>query len=376
MAVTGTARVLAGDAPLALALVAVGVLGSPQAARWQPTAGRLDALGYALVVVAAGALVGRRLWTLPVLLVTSTATSVYLVLRYPYGPIFVALVVAVYTAAVRLPVRALAVGCAVATGGLLAHVLVVAAGPQGTGALVGLVPGSAWIAVPFAVGRLVRAGREAAARGRAEEVRRYAYEDRLRIAQEVHDVVGHGLAAITMQAEIALHVLPRRPDHAGTALAAISRTSREALDELRATLATMRSDTPHTPGPGLARLPDLVARLTGTGVPVDLTVRGVPCGLPAPVDLAAYRIVQEALTNVLRHAGPATATVCVAYRAGRLDVEVTDDGRGPPHPDPGTGHGIAGMRERVAALGGEFAAGPGPDGRGYRVRASLPVEEP
>jgi signal transduction histidine kinase len=363
--------VLAVDGLLVLALVAAGTLGSPQAARWQPAARHLDVLGFVLIVAAAAPLVFRRIWSLPVLIATAVATSTYLIIGYPYGPIFGSLVVAVYTGATRLPARPLAIGCAVAVAGLLVHVLVVATGPQGARALAGLIPGSAWIAVPFAVGRLIRVGREAVARSRADEARRYAYEERLRIAQEVHDVVGHGLAAINMQAEIALHLLPKRPEHAETALVAISRTSKEALDELRTTLATMRSGAPRTPGPGLAQLGDLVARMSGTGVQVRVAVTGAVRGVPAPVDLAGYRIVQEALTNVLRHAGSASATVRVTYQPQALDIEVTDTGTGSGAAPTAGGHGIAGMRERVATLGGQFEAGPR-DG-GFRVYARLPA---
>jgi signal transduction histidine kinase len=366
-------RVLVGDGLLALALIAVGIIGSPEAAQWQPTARHLDSLGYLMIVGAAAPVLVRRIWTLPALLATTITTMTYLIIGYPYGPIFGSLVVAIYTGAMRLPARPLAIGCAVAVAGLLVHVLVVAAGPQGASALVGLIPGSAWIVVPFAVGRLVRTGRDSAARSRAETARRYAYEERLRIAQEVHDVVGHGLAAINMQAEIALHVLPKRPEHAQTALAAISRTSKEALDELRATLATMRSGAPRTPGPGLAQLGELVARMSGTGVQVTVAVSGPQRSMPAAVDLASYRIVQEALTNVLRHAGPAAATVRVTYQPYALDIEVTDTGVGPAA-TTGDGHGIAGMRERVAALGGAFEAGPR-GGGGFRVYARLPAPQ-
>jgi signal transduction histidine kinase len=225
---------------------------------------------------------------------------------------------------------------------------------------------------------VVRVGRDSAARARTEEVRRHSYEERLRIAQEVHDVVGHGLAAIHMQAEIALHVLPKRPEQAETALAAISRTSKVALDELRATLDVVRREAdataPRTPGPGLARLDDLVARMSGTGVAVTVTVTGTPRELPAAIDLAAYRIVQEALTNVLRHAGTATAAVLVGYQPQELVVEVTDSGRGAVTVDAKGGHGIPGMAARVTALGGVFEAGPRP-ADGFRVFARLPVSQ-
>jgi signal transduction histidine kinase len=227
----------------------------------------------------------------------------------------------------------------------------------------------AWVIVPLALGLGVRVGRESVARERAEELRRHAYEERLRIAQEVHDVVGHGLAAINMQAEIALHVLPKRPEHAQTALQAISRTSKEALDELRATLTVLRRDGDVRLG--LARLDEIVARLEGAGVPVTVTVRGARRSLPDDVDLAGYRIVQEALTNVLRHAGAAPATVQVEYRPDTVTIEVIDTGGAPAEPNT-DGHGLAGMRERVAALGGQFEAGPRAD-RGFRVYACLPT---
>jgi signal transduction histidine kinase len=274
----------------------------------------------------------------------------------------------------RLPARPATIACAAALVVLLLHIPVLAAGPDGATAWDGLVPGSAWVVVPFAIGRVVRVGREAAARTRAEEVERQGYQERLRIAQEVHDIVGHGLAAIHLQAEIALHVLAKQPTQAETALAAISRTSKEALDELRATLDVVRQGAgavPDPPGPGLARLDDLVARMSGTGVPVTVTVEGTPRDLPSGIDLAAYRIVQEALTNVLRHAPSGTATVRLAYAPAEVTVEVTDTGRDPVGPVNG-GSGIAGMRERVGALGGVFEAGPRVGG-GFRVFARLPV---
>jgi signal transduction histidine kinase len=179
-----------------------------------------------------------------------------------------------------------------------------------------------------------------------------------------------------MQAEIALHLLARKPEQAEAALTAISRTSKEALDELRVTLTVVRRDEAaddRAPAPGLAQLPQLRDRLAGAGVPVTVEVTGEPRALPVAVDLAAYRVVQESLTNVLRHAGPATATVRLRHTRTGVAIEVTDTGRGPA-PGPGVGYGLAGMRERVTALGGTFTAGPAPGG-GFRVSATLPVEE-
>lgn len=361
--------VLLQDGLLALVLTVFGVFGTSGAASFQHRE-PVDWLAYLLVVIAALALVARRTAPLAALAVTAAATSTYLVLGYPYGPIQISLVVAVFTVAHRLPLRTSAVACGLATVGLLTHGFV----GKSDADPIGVLPFSAWAVLPFALGVVVRVTLEANARSRAEQVRQHAYEERLRIAQEVHDVVGHGLAAINMQAEIALHLLPKRPEQAGEALSAISRSSKEALDELRATLAVVRRSDPsgaRAPTPGLARIDDLVDRMTGTGVPVTVEVTGAPRAVPAAVDLAAYRLVQESLTNVLRHAGPASATVRVAYEPDKLAVTVTDTGRGARPPRPG-GHGMLGMRERVTALGGTFEAGPGPAG-GFRVQGSFPL---
>jgi len=357
------------DALVAAAVLAGGVAAAGPAGANQPGTTRPDGIAYALIAVAALALVVRRHWPLVTLVVATVATSTYLVLRYPYGPALLAVVVAVYTVAARLPMRRAVPAATAALAVLLLHTV--------TGAVdwTGALPGSSLVVVPFAVGATVRLGRESAARARDERIRDETYEARLRVAQEVHDVVGHGLAAINMQAEIALHVLPKRPEQAEAALTRIARTSKDALDELRATLAVVRRSEAaeqRTPDPGLAQLDRLVARLAGTGVPVDVHVTGEPRELPAAVDFAAYRVVQESLTNVLRHAGKATATVRVAYRPDAVTVEVTDTGSGGVAPDGHPGQGIPGMRARVAAMGGEFTAGPAAGG-GFRVRADLPV---
>jgi signal transduction histidine kinase len=359
------------DLALALGVLVIGLLGTGPAGADRPGSVPADARAYALVVVSALALVGRRRWPRATLAVSAVATSAYLVLGHAYGPILISFFIAVYSVAAYLPVRPAATAAIAALAVLLVHVFVSAASPLG---LVGAVPGAAWVVVPFAVGVTVRLNREAAARNRAEQTRRRADEERLRIAQEVHDVVGHGLAAINMQAEIALHLLPKRPEQAETALSAISRTSREALDELRVTLAVVRRGDDRRPAPGLGQLNQLRDRLAGAGLPVTVEVTGAPRDLPAAVDLAGYRVVQESLTNVLRHAGPTTAAVRVDYGPTEVAVEVTDTGLGSSGtPAPRDGHGLAGMRERVTALGGEFVAGPRPEG-GFRVYARIPAE--
>ncbi|MFC8617512.1 sensor histidine kinase [Micromonospora purpureochromogenes] len=363
----GRRQEAAADLALAVVLLLLGLLATGPAGRNQPGATPVDLGCLALVTVATLALTGRRLAPRATLAVVTVAVSAYLVLGYPYGPVLLTFLVAVYTVAVRLPIRPAAVAAAAALAVILVHVFWSRGASLG---LPGVLPGSAWVVVPFALGVAVRTNRETVARARAEQARRQADEERLRIAQEVHDVVGHGLAAISMQADIALHLLPKRPEQAEAALTAISRTSREALDELRVTLGAVRRGTERGPVPGLARLDALRERLAGAGLAVDLRVTGEPRPLPGAVDLAAYRVVQEALTNVLRHARVAAARVRVDYGREELVVEVTDRGVGAAG---AAGHGLAGMRERVTALGGSLTAGPGPDG-GFRVSARLPME--
>jgi signal transduction histidine kinase len=373
-----------GDAALAAVVAFICVMGSKPAQVWQPHHRPLDFFGYALLLVSSLVLVVRGVAPRVTLAVTVLGASAYLVTGYGFGPVLIPLAIAVYTVAAHLPARRALVAAGIAAPFLLAHIVL---GPYHVDPT-GILPGLAWIIVPFAAGTAVRLGREATGREREERARQVAYEERLRVAQEVHDVVGHGLTAITMQADVALHVLAKRPEQAVAALTAISQTSRAALAELRATLNLMRgevgmdSDTDRGPAPGLAQIGALADRVTRAGVPVTL-LDDMPTGpMPAAVELAAYRIVQESLTNVLRHAGPATATVSVRRANGQLDIEVTDTGRGTPrdgrgvprdpHRESAAGQGIAGMRERAVALGGTLRAGPAPGG-GYAVYAVLPA---
>ena len=212
---------------------------------------------------------------------------------------------------------------------------------------------------------------------REEESRRRASEERLRIARELHDALGHHISLINVQAGVALHLMDERPEQARTALSAIKQASKEALTELRSVLDVLRQvdeQAPRTPTPTLARLEELISQSVAAGLDVRAETQGEVRPLPFGVDVAAYRIVQEALTNVARHAGPAAATVRIAYGERDVTVQVEDDGRGPPsHGSSGSGKGLLGMRERVATLGGELEAGPRPDG-GFRVRARLPLE--
>ena len=357
-----------GDVLLAGLLLLFGVAATKGAARFQPDATPLDGAAVGLIAIAAATLAVRRRWPVATLAVVTAATATYLIRGYPFGPVMIVLSVAVYTMTVALALRPAALIAGGAFAALAVHAFVP---PNGDPGINGLVPAAAWVVVPFAVGVVVRLSREATARARTEAARRIADDERLRIAQEVHDVVGHGLAAINMQAQIALHLLHRKPEQVEAALTAISRTSKAGLDELRATLAAIRHDD-RTPAPGLAQLPALRDRLAHAGLPVTVSVVGAPADreLPTAVDLAGYRIVQEALTNVLRHAGASTAAVRIEHRPDAVEVEVTDTGLGGP-PSPG-GTGIAGMRERATALGGELDAGPRPEG-GFRIRAVLPL---
>ena len=237
----------------------------------------------------------------------------------------------------------------------------------------------------WAAGRAVRAGRayaaglreqaERRAQAAADQARRAVAEERLQIARELHDVVAHSMSVVAVQAGVGRYVIGQDPVEAASALAAIETTSRAALREMRQLLGILRDGAPGEmlATPRLNDIPDLARR---AGLHVDVAVRGTPRQLPAGVDLAAYRIVQEALTNVVKHASTDRGRVEVTYTADSVAIEVTDDGLGGAATDSrehgGRGHGLIGMRERVALYGGEFSAGPLPR-RGYRVRARLPI---
>lgn len=217
-----------------------------------------------------------------------------------------------------------------------------------------------------------------AERTREEAARRRAGEERLRIARELHDSLTHSISIIKVQAGVAVHLARRRGEDVPPALLAIQEASGDAMRELRATLEVLR-DADRSDGESLAsgldRLDDLVERARSIGLPATVTISGTRRDLPAEVDRAAYRIVQEALTNVSRHAGGAAAAVRVDYATGELVVQVDDDGEADPDAPPVPGTGLLGMRERVAALGGRLRAGPRPEG-GFTVRAELPLGDP
>jgi signal transduction histidine kinase len=372
-----------GDVLLAAGLAAFGVYGTLGAVGNQPASRPPGMLGWGLLLVASAAVAFRRRHPTAVLAVTAAATALWLAARHPYGPVFLPLCVAVYTAAASAPRRRFP-ALAGWVGGLLV-VLVALGVADGDAPAADQLP-RLLLAFGVLLGVPLWAGWAAGVRGRraAEEARLRVGEERLRVARELHDVVSHSIAMINFRAGVALHVLDRRPEEARAALEAIRQGSAGAMQELRAALGVLRDPggrPARAPAPGLGQLAELVAGVAGAGRAVEVVVEGDPGELPPAADLAAYRVVQESLTNVVKHAGPAAATVRVAYEPGQVTVEVTDNGmesasgRRSTDSDPAgqrpAGSGIAGMRERVVAAGGELDAGPRPGG-GFRVRARLP----
>ena len=240
-----------------------------------------------------------------------------------------------------------------------------------------------WLAVLVIAAEVVRLRRERTIETRATralEARRRASEERLQMARDLHDVIGHNISLINVQAGVGLDLMDTHPEQARAALAAIKTVSKDALDELRTMLGALRQgdeDASRAPAPGLDRVDELVELTRAAGIPVTVQTVGEARPLPAAVDLAAYRIVQESLTNVARHAGPTTATVRLVHGTDGLDIEVRDDGGATVAngSSGGTGSGIAGMRERADALGGRLEAGPRPGG-GFAVTAHLPFGGP
>ena len=206
-------------------------------------------------------------------------------------------------------------------------------------------------------------------------------EERLRIARELHDVIGHTLAGISVQAGVGLHLIDTRPAQATTALSAIKQISDQGLTDIKTILGILRADgdepdRPRTPRGGLDQLDALLEPVRAAGVRPELNVHHDARPLPAAVDLAAYRIIQEALTNVVRHADARTVRLDLRYEPAQLVIQIRDDGSasGPGGADGKDGHGMSGMRERAAALSGRFTAGPHPDG-GFQVRCVIPTPE-
>jgi signal transduction histidine kinase len=367
----------------------------------------LGYLGYALLIGSGLVLVVRRRWPVPVFVTIALCSLVYFALGFPAGPGWIALFVALYTLTAygdgRRSLAIAAVGIAVLAAGWLA-----------AGADVEPRAAIGWVffriavsAMAAALGESVRSRGVVAAdalerarraeRTREEEARSRVDAERLRIAREVHDTVAHAIAIINVQSGVTAYLLEKRPEGAREALLTIERTSSQALHEMRAVLGVLRDDNGRAPHPGLAQLGDLAAMAREAGLDVELDVGSSAAPLPSAVDTTAYRIVQESITNVIRHVGRSRVTVALDYGTDALEVRVVDDGDlVPPHDGAGRdapagppptagnragntagntaepGRGILGMRERCHLLGGELSAGPRPHG-GFEVRARLPL---
>lgn len=362
-------RTLFVDAMIAVALAAATAITQIPASENQ---GILfsDPAGFAIIVVSGLALTIRRKFPLTCLATVFAGTMLYLWLGFPYGPIFLLIAVAIGTVGCEVAPK---VSVPVAALVFAAHTPLTMS-PQGEDdpPIVNVAISATWLILPLVTGIAWRMAREARRKAATEERGRYIADERLRIARDVHDVVGHSLAVISMHAGVALHVIDRRgggtPPEVVESLRTIRDSGREALDELRATLGPLTADV--SPAQGLNTLPELVTRLSRGGLTVSLTVDGERGRVPSTVDGAGLRIVQEALTNVVRHAGARRAEVSVVYAPGLVEVSVADDGRGHDGSD-GVGHGLAGMRERATALGGGLELGVGGLG-GFEVRATLP----
>jgi signal transduction histidine kinase len=349
------------------------------------------AAAFLLVAAGCAVLVARRRYPLAVLAASGAAVVTYSLLGYVNGAALLAPAVALFWVAQTFSVRWTLLISVVTLGALMTATAV--NNPFGrTGGSFDLIPAVIAAAVFGGIAVRHRNAYAASIQARAEgEALRRVDEERLRIARELHDVVAHTMATINVQAGMAAHVLADQPGVAGEALQTIRAASKDGLRELRAILNVLRQadeGDPTQPAPGLAQLAALVSGAERAGLPVTVRQFGSPRELPAPVDLTAYRIVQESLTNVIRHAGPATATVVITYDGVGLEIEVTDTGTGAgPLPPPGGtggaggtsgagiaggGYGLTGMRERAAAVGGTIQAGPGPGG-GFRVAARLPA---
>jgi signal transduction histidine kinase len=380
------------DAVIAAVVIALQLLGTHAALHWHqaPAPG----LAAYLVLAAGGlSLVVRRRY--PVTVLAITLASALIAARLNASVVWFALIVAFFTAVLARK-RAAAIASLVIgyLGSLWPPWRIGERGQNSVASALGLAAGLIFLLL---VAELIRNRSERAAdsqRRRDEELRRRASEERMRMARDLHDVVAHNIAVINVQANTALHLMDRQPERARTALSTINDVSKQALVELRSVLGVLRDvdagdgagdgsgyadgRAPRAPAPSLARLGDLVDHAAAAGLTVRIVEDGAPAGLAADVDLSAYRIIQEALTNTARHSSGTRATVHLSYRGHGLEVAVNDDGParpGTPGAAEGSGNGIVGMTERATALGGTLQAGPRPGG-GFQVRAWLPLREP
>lgn len=344
-----------------------------------------DPIGVVLLVACAAPLVVRSRSPIAALALTAALAFAYDLLNEPGGFYTVALALALYSSADAGHRRAAAVAVVGVVGGFLAVGLLLGRGHVNDLANAAWFAG--WLVASVVLGEVTRSRRAyveevelralEAERTREEEARRRASEERVRIARELHDILAHRISVMNVQAGVGAHLFDRQPEQARAALLTIQETSREALRELRATLGALRQADepwPRSPAPSLSELDGLVADMAAGGVEVRVDVQGHPRHLSSGVDLAAYRIVQESLTNVLRHARATLVRIAIAYRPDDVLIEVVDNGVGPAEDgrSDASGNGLQGMHERAVAIGGEVEAGPS-GGGGFRVRARLPT---
>lgn len=380
------------DCTLAMLLIATGLAGLFDLYELGGPATRAaDSVGVLLVITAAAPIAVRRRWPELALLTALGATTAFYVLGFFSPGVDVAVLVLVYTVAVH---RRVTVAAPLAVLTLLAGYALLAAAVPAPAGIVDYFFSTMTVLVVYSVGRNVRTrgAYTAALEGRASlaesereaTAARAVAEERRRLARELHDVVAHHVSVMGVLAAGARRSIgrPDGPDCADETLMTIEGTARTTLRELRHLLDVLREDEdepggiPPAPQPSLETLPTLIQQVRDAGLPVEVTVEGSATPLPPGVDLSAYRIVQEALTNSLRHGGPARALVRLSYVETELVVQVDDDGRGQTAAlvrSTTAGHGLVGMRERVALYGGSLQAGPR-SGGGYRVLARLPLD--
>jgi signal transduction histidine kinase len=373
------AHPLASDVALAAAVLLINLAQPGHTAGREPVP--LTFTTVTMSIVACGALVVRRRWPVPVLAVTLLASLAYVMAAQVKSPIGLTVGIATYTLVVTSTRRTKLTGCVIA-----ALVLMAGAALFTEGTALEHLGVAVLVLLGVAVGEAVRNRRayveqleeraHQAEQSREEEAHRRVIEERLRIAHELHDVIAHHIALMNVQAGVASHVLRDDPDQAGQALGHVRDSGRSVLRELTVLLDVLRengeTDAPTEPLPSVRQLRDLVGSASAAGLTVDWKPYDEP--LPAAVDLIAYRVIQESLTNVLKHAPGAKVRLALRRIGDRLHLDVTDDG-GPAGAVPqalGSGHGLIGMRERVAAIGGDFHAGPDPAG-GFAVHAELPL---
>jgi len=373
------------DAALAAVLAVVTVVSVVVQGRVEDQ--RLTPGGLALIAVQVVPLVWRRRAPVVVAAVSIAGAAVYGLAEQPDPPVMFGPLLAFYTVAAYRPRRVSVPFALVALIGAAVSVTIAGSDADAADITVGYFSSiTAWV-----VGDTTRGQRERAAwleGRRVEAARQAARDERVRIARDLHDVVAHHVSVIAVQAEAAQEVLSTRPDRAGAAMASVADTARTALGELRRLLGVLRSDQSLAPQPDLDTVDELVESVRHAGLLVSLRTTGEPRSVAPVVGLTAYRVVQEALTNVLKHAGTCRTEVGLDFDGDVLVVTVTDDGRPSSRPQPsppvddrngdgtgnGAGHGLIGMRERVAVVGGTLEAGPVPGG-GFAVSARLPLTE-